>query len=118
MSQVAQQGCSFCGRIHTDVQHLIAGPNVNICGNCVLSTIELACLCELSIANKASSGHLGGKGCCSFCDKKLDEVMNMFAKNGFMICNECLVLCADVLLQRNSSNKYPNEVLEMPTYRR
>jgi hypothetical protein len=28
-------GCTFCGKHHTEVDMLIAGPDVNICGECV-----------------------------------------------------------------------------------
>ena len=33
--------CSFCGRSSTDVQSIIAGPNVYICNHCVVSSVDI-----------------------------------------------------------------------------
>ena len=37
--------CSFCGKIATEVEHIIAGPGVYICNECVG-------LCDLILAKK------------------------------------------------------------------
>lgn len=29
------RGCNFCGRTTDEVEHMVAGPNVMICDNCV-----------------------------------------------------------------------------------
>jgi hypothetical protein len=34
-TQVAELRCSFCGKLHTDVAKLVAGPGVYICDECV-----------------------------------------------------------------------------------
>ena len=33
--------CNFCGRSSTTVKHVIAGPNVNICNDCVDICVEI-----------------------------------------------------------------------------
>ncbi len=33
--QTAQLWCSFCGKLHTEVDKLVAGPGVHICNGCV-----------------------------------------------------------------------------------
>ena len=35
MTKTAEMRCSFCGRQHTDVAKLIAGPGIYICDSCV-----------------------------------------------------------------------------------
>lgn len=36
-----EPSCSFCGRSHKEVTHLIGGPGVNICDACVMLCSEI-----------------------------------------------------------------------------
>ena len=37
----SEMGCSFCGRLHTDVAKLVAGPGVYICAGCVNLCVDV-----------------------------------------------------------------------------
>lgn len=40
-SSVPTRECSFCGKQQKDVQHLISGPDVYICDECVILCVEI-----------------------------------------------------------------------------
>jgi ribosomal protein L37AE/L43A len=37
---------------------------------------------------------------CSFCGKRQDQVRRLIAGPGVWICNECVVLCVEILAKR------------------
>lgn len=38
------------------------------------------------------------KSCCSFCGKMPSQVKKLIANKNVMICNECVLLCVDILI--------------------
>jgi hypothetical protein len=36
-----EESCSFCGKTHTEVKKLIAGPNVFICNECINLSVDI-----------------------------------------------------------------------------
>jgi ClpX C4-type zinc finger len=50
--QVSELRCSFCGKLHTDVAKLIAGPGVYICNECVILCVDI--IAEAKHAEPAS----------------------------------------------------------------
>jgi hypothetical protein len=75
--------CSFCGRPHTDVESLIAGPRVFICDACVARAHEA----------------VGGDGRCSFCGRRRETAAG--GRGGrARVCRDCLALCDEILAER------------------
>ena len=130
--QGAQLACTFCGQDQTQVQKLIAGPNVYICDACVSRA-----------RNVISSGPVPGgpfvpvvftpgrsqpdcapkvKLACSFCGKQLHQVAGLAAssappapspaKRGLLpratVCTECLDLCDEIIAEDARENSNPH----------
>jgi hypothetical protein len=88
--------CTLCGESRDKAKKPIAGPEFYICDTCVDS-----------LNAKESSGQAKGKDestpatkagtKCSFCGKSQDQVKTIIAGPGVHICNECVVLCQEIL---------------------
>jgi len=52
---------------------------------------------------------------CSFCEKSQDEVRKLIAGPGVYICDECIELCNDILVEELSSIKGSSKRTEIPT---
>ncbi len=52
---------------------------------------------------------------CSFCGKTQDEVRKLVAGPGVYICDECIELCNDILVEELTDNQYHNSHLKIPT---
>lgn len=79
--------CSFCGKSHIEAKRIIAGPNGNICDECVLGFLSLPK--EAALTNARSKN-------CSFCGKRAHEVETVFHRESARICNECLEICREI----------------------
>jgi ATP-dependent protease Clp ATPase subunit len=79
--------CSFCGKSHTEVKKLIAGPGVYICDNCITRYESL-----LDEAPSASTGAI-----CSFCGKTQAEVKKLIVGRGVYIFDNCITICKGVI---------------------
>ena len=88
--------CTFCGKNQNEVKKLIAGPGVNICGQCV------------DVCNKVLDGSPPSKlpeiaavvkGKCSFCGKIPEQTASgqMLSGSGASICHECVDLCNEIV---------------------
>jgi hypothetical protein len=88
--------CSFCGREGLDTRHLVAGPGVFICEQCVADGTALA----RGVAPDASPPALivtaDDTATCSFCGKRARQVEQLVAGPHALICNECLALCREI----------------------
>jgi hypothetical protein len=104
--------CSFCGRSREDVARLIAGPGVFICERCVAHASGLAA--GAAVDDRAEVPMVlepsGSEVRCSFCGKEARQVRHLVASGlaaapggkfgqGARICDECLVLCEDILAE-------------------
>jgi ClpX C4-type zinc finger/Ankyrin repeats (3 copies)/Ankyrin repeat len=101
--------CSFCGKSQHEVQRLIAGPKTFICNEC---TNSYAC----RVSNNAVFPNLSDAE-CSFCGKRLPDVTLVAAgfsgegaNKGVTICHECVVLCTDIVRERDLMKELKNAV--------
>jgi ClpX C4-type zinc finger len=107
--------CSFCGRSR-ECAKLIAGPGVFICERCVVRASRLAAdaavddRAEVPMLVEASDSQFK----CSFCGKGARQARRVVASGlasapdgkfgrGTRICDECLVLCEEILAETASS---------------
>jgi ClpX C4-type zinc finger len=108
--------CSFCGRSREECAKLIAGPGVFICDGCVAHASRL--VAGVSVEDRAEAPVLlepsGSRVRCSFCGKQARQVRHLVAsglalapggkfEHGSRICDECLVLCEEILSETVSS---------------
>jgi len=108
--------CSFCGCSREECAKLIAGPGVFICEQCVGRASRLAA--GAAVEDRAEVPMLvepsGSEASCSFCGKEAWQVRRVVASSlasapggkfgqGTRICDECLVLCEEILLETASS---------------
>ena len=107
--------CSFCGRPREECAKLITGPGVFICERCVAQAIGLAA--GLAVEGRPAPMRLEPSGSevrCSFCGKQARQVRHLVASGlaaapggkvgqGTRICDECLVLCEEILAETLSS---------------
>jgi ATP-dependent Clp protease ATP-binding subunit ClpA len=88
--------CSFCEKGRDQVQRLIAGPgpNVYVCDECVA---------RLSLSADETVEDRGLR--CSFCGKKQRQVQRLaIGPHGVNICNQCLVLCQEIIARTSSTS--------------
>lgn len=91
--------CGFCGRSSAQVERLVAGPNVHICGECVRGVrtvlrtgepVEQPSLLRLQVGRRAR---------CAFCTKTAGGDRSVVGTDRARICSECLPL-AEQLVER------------------
>ncbi|MBA3693981.1 MAG: hypothetical protein H0X15_16030 [Acidobacteria bacterium] len=80
--------CSFCGKSQSEVKKLIAGPNVNICGECATALA--------SLPKNATPAEVRSES-CSFCGKRAREVDVVLGSEQVRICIECLDICQEII---------------------
>jgi ClpX C4-type zinc finger len=71
--------CGFCGAAAKDREHLVAGPELLICEQCVVAGEALL---------RQGHGLDGGEARCSFC--ALDTRGQVFRGHGGIICAICM----------------------------
>jgi ClpX C4-type zinc finger len=98
--------CSFCGKNQKQVKKLIAGPGVYICDLSIRDVhaviAEPGRTASTPIATIYQVSDEGGAEQCSFCGKPRDQVAAMASAGDARICNECLVLCDEILSEELS----------------
>ena len=53
---------------------------------------------------------------CSFCGKRQDQVQKLVAGPGVYICNECIMLCHDIISEEmGEKRKFEQGALPKPT---
>ncbi len=90
--------CSFC---HTPQEHaewLVAGDGVHICAEC--SRLAVECVEEQRQAQPSDPE--AGLLRCSFCAKAQLEVEKLIAGPEVHICDECVVLCHEILADQGA----------------
>jgi ClpX C4-type zinc finger len=115
-SQQPQGPCSFCGRSHERVARLITGPGVFICERCVANASRLAA--GAAVGDRAEAPMRvepsASQARCSFCGKRTQQVRCLVTSGvagvaggkvgvGARICDECLVVCAEIQAETASS---------------
>lgn len=84
--------CTFCGRPPSEVDKLIAGPNVYVCDACVVRA-------EKTLARPQAGGFrlASGKARCSFCGKTRSAARAIVVSDDAGVCAECLSTCRGIL---------------------
>ena len=85
--------CTFCERPPSEVEKLVAGPNVFICDGCVAAA-------ERALAGRGPAGGMrrAGTGArCSFCGGIKRGTRAIVASDAGRICDECLRTCRRII---------------------
>ena len=85
--------CTWCGRPPSEVEKLVAGPNVYICDRCVKRAEQE--LARTRTAAGATTRRAAPR--CSFCSKREDASRRVVAGGAASICSDCLRLCRDFM---------------------
>lgn len=94
--------CTFCERPPSEVEKLIAGPNVYICDACV-ALAENALADSSAKQMRAPSSMvpvMSGGARCSFCSKRRSPDRPLIAGPTARVCGECLRVCRQILNDR------------------
>lgn len=93
--------CTFCERPPSEVEKLIAGPNVFICDRCV-ALAETALSTDMN--DPAGPSPLtrakAGAGRCSFCGKRRGAERPLAVGPAARVCRDCLAVCRQILDDR------------------
>ena len=85
--------CNFCNRKRN---HLIAGPGVYICSECI-EAAQAAGAARGEESTPMLREQVDSRNPCSFCSKRPGQVHFVVAVETARICDECLDLCAEIL---------------------
>jgi hypothetical protein len=88
--------CTYCGQPPSQVQKLIAGPNVFICDGCVAAAARVLVPDGVDAAPFAAQRGRARTG-CSFCGLK-PAALAVAAEAS--VCADCLRLCREILEQK------------------
>lgn len=93
--------CTFCGAPQPRTRKLIAGPNIYICDQCIQLALTLLTsdgpITSRHVRLELARADAGDR--CGFCGKRAREVSRMIAGDGAYICDECLGLCGQMLIE-------------------
>lgn len=86
--------CSFCGRKSQEVESLIGGKKIAICGDCVAGFSQaITSQKQLPIG---AAIHDEPSWACGFCGNGPEAIPGLIVRNGAAICPECLHACSDI----------------------
>jgi hypothetical protein len=103
--------CTFCGASQYDVRKLIAGPGVYICNECVelaQGAVNSGGVTATRLGQMHAVTDQDAEVRCRFCGKHRDQVTGlaaMLAETGdeasgpATICEECLSLCIEIIIE-------------------
>lgn len=81
--------CTWCGKPPSEVQKLVAGPNIYICDNCVRDAERALKKADTKPAPRTAR--------CSFCRRFAGKTRPMAVGARASVCGECLQLCRDFM---------------------
>jgi hypothetical protein len=85
--------CTFCQRPPSEVEKLIAGPNVYICDACISEGEKTVAGVKSGLMTRARTS--GAR--CSFCGKRKSASRAIVGGAAANICAECLGVCRQIL---------------------
>lgn len=88
--------CSFCNASQREVAKLIAGPNVYVCNDCVVTATEVVATRSARTGPRQVSMGTDGRP-CAFCSKRAADVDVVVRGGRGHICNECVALCTQII---------------------
>jgi ATP-dependent protease Clp ATPase subunit len=106
--------CAFCSRTMPRAVHLVAGPSIFICDACVIHAMARMVQPDASAdpGEGASPGESASQRYCSFCGKPDDLVRCLALCGKAGICNECVFVCLEVILDGREGGRR----IELPTW--
>jgi hypothetical protein len=102
IEEILPQECSFCGKDQAEVAQLIAGPGRFICNECTALFFNV-------ITDPTQAGQLSvifeeqENAKCNFCGKKRSDISTLIKGLHAYICNECVTLCNQVIIEASAS---------------
>jgi hypothetical protein len=85
--------CTFCSRPPSEVQKLVAGPEVYICDGCIARA-------ERSLASSSAKAAFTvakkGRAKCSFCGKRPSAERSLVSSVDASVCGACLKTCREI----------------------
>jgi ATP-dependent protease Clp ATPase subunit len=100
--------CSFCGKSARRVAHLVRGPGVDICNECVTVAVEEIEKLESERGRSNDDSLLPGPPLCSFCGKSAGRVAHLVRGPGVDICNECVTVAVEEIEKLESERGRSN----------
>jgi hypothetical protein len=95
--------CSFCGLLRSEVERVVAGPDVFICDRCIGLASDVVRLGELQSNERAVlTVDSNPTSSCSFCGKRGRPAHRMAVSGDARICDDCLGLCREILTKERS----------------
>jgi len=102
--------CTWCGRPPSEVEKLIAGPNVYICDACVQAAEKTAAVASTppAPARARGAGEAGTRPFarvrstsiaqrCAFCGKRAKGSRSLVTAPAGHVCTDCLRVCREIL---------------------
>jgi hypothetical protein len=90
--------CTFCHRSPSEVEKLIAGPDVYICDACVRAAEACARCADLPDGSPAlARAAPKARAVCSFCGKRPTPDRTLVTGSAANACAPCLALCREIL---------------------
>lgn len=86
--------CTFCGKPPSEVEQLVAGPDVYACNHC-LARMETALARGGSATFEVASK--GGAARCSFCRQRSSAERQVVASEQASVCVPCLRICREIV---------------------
>ncbi len=86
--------CTFCGRPPSEVDKLVAGPNVYACDACVADAeraLARGDTASFTVARKEA------RAACSFCDKRASRERSVVVGRNASFCADCLKMCGEIV---------------------
>jgi len=81
--------CTWCDRPPSEVDKLIAGPNVFICNTCIAAA-------ERQLKTATPTPAPGASRICAFCSRRANKTRAL-AYGTHSICSECVRVCREIL---------------------
>jgi hypothetical protein len=88
--------CTWCDRPPSEVEKLVAGPNVYICNACVTTAGRV----ERGTAKAGGPlkiARAGSRERCTFCHKRPSDTRSVVTGSAAHICSECLRICRELM---------------------
>jgi hypothetical protein len=92
----ADASCTWCGRPPSEVEKLIAGPNVYICNACV-EAAEKTSRAGAKAAPFTGTTKRSVAQRCAFCGKRATASRSLVTSTAGHVCSDCLHVCREIL---------------------
>lgn len=101
--------CSYCNKPEADAGGFITGPAVAICAECLGNALNAIASTAPSADEEADYKAKRSLPYCAFCGKSQVDVKRLAYHESAQICNECLILSLEILLERGWAPARPTK---------